>query len=51
MGSVLIFNSSGGLAGAAIEAAAGWLVAISDLLGLVGERKMKDAVANGNGVQ
>ena len=48
---MLIFNSSGGLAGAAVEAAVGWLVVISDLLGLVGERKTKDAVANGNGVQ
>ena len=51
MGSVLIFNSSGGLAGVAVEAAAGWLVAISDLLGSVGERKTKAVVANGNGVQ
>ena len=48
----MIFNSSGGLAGAAVEAVADWLVvAISDLLGLVGERKSKAAVANGNGVR
>ena len=48
----MIFNSSGGLAGATVEAAADWLVvAISDLLGLVGERKTKAAVANGSGVQ
>ena len=51
MGSALIFNSSGGLVGAAVEAAAGWLVVILDLLGSVGERKTKAAVANGNGVQ
>ena len=45
MGSVLIFNSSGGFAEAAVEAAVD-----SDALGLVGERKKKAVVANGNGV-